>query len=217
MRRFFCDCCGCEITDHANRYTICLIDKKSKKSKAVLHLCATDAKKVRQMKLVPMQNVRVRRFPKLYNVVEKHADRQKALYILPEWNVDQLKSLKRTDRTKLRTADGLIYYTKEYVLSRVDGSFKPEEARKKLIEWTQLLFNYQTEDEKKSYETKHHNNRGFNKPDAKFMSAMARVAFTQGYECLSEKQWQVIYKRFVKYAEQVANILNESQESEFKD
>ena len=115
--------------------------------------------------------------------------------------------------TKLRTADGDIYYTKEYILSRIDGSVKPEQAKHRLIEWTQLLFKQQTEDEKKSYETRYHNNRGFNKPDAQFMSAMAKVAFDKGEDALSDKQVARMLKMFTKYAEQVANILNEENEA----
>lgn len=213
MRRFFCDCCGKDITVKANRYNVSLFNRTTKTSETKLHLCADDIKKVRNMKLVPMSNVRIRRIPEFYNVVVSHLNKSESVYILPEWNVTQLESLNRKDPTKLRTADGNIYYTKEYILSRVDGSVKPEQAKHRLIEWTQLLFKHQTEDEKKNYETKYHNNRGFNKPDAKFMSAMARVAFDRGEDALSDKQIAQMYKMFTKYAEQVADILNEESEA----
>ena len=212
MRMFFCDCCGRDITDKEDRYAVALYNRAERKTQTILHLCNNDMKKVRNLKLVPMSNVRVRKIPSFYNVVENYQGKQISLFILPEWNITQLESLNKADRTKLRTKNGDIYYTKEYVISRVDGSFKPELAVHKLIEWTQLLFNQQTQDEKKSYETKHHNNRGFNKSDAKFMSAMARIAFDKGEEALSEKQLAVMRYKFIKYAEQVANLLNEQNE-----
>lgn len=213
MRRFFCDCCGKDITKKENRYNVALYDRTNKTTKTVLHLCAVDIKKVRNLKLIPQKNVRLRKTPNFYNVIESHLDKEKSLYILPSWNVDQLLSIDMKDPTKLKTEDGYVYYTKEYILSRVDGSYKPEDAHKHLIEWTQLLYNHQTEDEKKDYKTKHHNNRGFNKSDAKFMSAMAKVAFDKSSDTLSEKQWAQLLKMFTKYAEQVANILNEENEA----
>ncbi len=213
MRRFFCDTCGKDITDKVNRYNVAIYNRSVKTTETKLHLCADDIKKVRNMKLIPMANVRVRKSPDFYNVVESHLGKEHSLYILPEWNIKQLESLNKKDMTKLRTAEGNIYYTKEYILSRVDGSVKPEQAKHRLVEWTQLLFKHQTEDEKKNYETKYHNNRGFNKPDARFMSAMAKVAFDKGEDALSDKQVDQMFKLFTKYAEQVADILNEENES----
>ena len=37
-----------------------------------------------------------------------------------------------------------------------------------------VLYDRQTEDEKRADDTKHHNNRGFTQADARFMSSMAR-------------------------------------------
>lgn len=206
MRRFFCDTCGKEITTEEKRYNIALFNRATKKQKTILHLCETDVKKVRNMKYIPKKNCRVRKIPTFYNVVESHCGKDKSLYIITDWNIDQLQSINTKDPTKLYLEDGRRYFTKEYVLALVDS--KNIEGDIHLMHYTQLLFKKQTNDEKAKYETKYHNNVGFNKSDAKFMSAMARESFNKGIESLSANQIDTVRKRFTKYAEQVANILN---------
>ena len=210
MRRFFCDCCGMEITSKEKQYGVVFYNKSEKTSKTVLHLCGTDIKKVRNMKFVPMKKVRVRKIPTFYNVIESHLGKDKALYMIPEWSLDQILSVNHKDPRNLFTEDGKRYYTAEYIISTIDGSIDKEYATENLMKYVQLLFNRQTDDEKAKYETKHHNNVGFNKPDAKFMSAMARESFNKGWSSLSDKQIEVVKDRFIKYAEQVANIMNEN-------
>ena len=213
IRRFFCDCCGKEITTEELRYNVAFYNKKEKKQKTMLHLCEIDMKKVRNMKFVPQKNVRLKKMPEFYNIVECHMGKEKSLYVVTAWNLDQiLLTMDRKDPTKLFCENGKRYYTKEYVLGRIDGSIKPEEKDETLMKYVQLLFNKQTIEEKAKYETKFHNNVGFNKPDAKFLSAMARESFAKGYASLSPAQIDETKRRFKKYAEQVADLLNEEQE-----
>lgn len=211
MRRFFCDCCGMEITAKERQYGIVFYDRTECTQKIELHLCEKDVKKVRQMRFAPMKNVRVRTIPKFYNIIETHMGRQVSLYQIPEWNLDQIRSVNHKDPKRLFTVDGKRYYTPEFILSRVDGSIEPEFADKQLMGYVFLLYCKQTGDERKDYTTKWHNNRGFNKPDAKFMSAMAKVYFdnSEKEHPLTEKQLEEVRRRFPKYAEQVADILND--------
>ena len=207
-KRIFCDCCGKELLQELDmNYNIIFYDRQEKTSKTVLRLCETDVKKVRTMKFVPQKNCRIRTLPKWYNVVEHNAGKQKSLFQVPEWNLDQILAINNSKKT-LFTVEGKVYYTKEYVLSLVDGSIKTKiDLDKWLINFNQGLYNMQTSDEKAKYATKWHNNVGYNKPDAQFMSAMARLSF-EGKE-LSYDQIATLRKKFKKYAEQVANIINE--------
>lgn len=212
MIRFFCDCCGKEITKKELQYGIVFYNRTTKHQKMELHLCLDDVKKVRNMKFVPEKNCRKRKVPDFYNIMEMHLGLQKSLYQVPEWNLDQIRSINVKDPKKLFLSNGKRYYTKEYILSLVDPAINHKNADYRLMEFVQKLFNKQTDDEKSKYETKWHNNVGFNKPDAKFMSAMARISF-EGKE-LSPSQLDVTRKRFYKYAEQVANLINEENEIE---
>ena len=209
MRRFFCKCCGKEITTSSKRYTIKFYDRKEKKTETIMHLCEDDIKKVRNMKFVPEKNVRIRTIPKFFNIIETHEGKEKSLYMIPEWNLKQIHSVAHADNKNLFLENGKRYWTPEYVISLVDGSIKSVTPNEKLMQFVQKLYEKQTEDEKAKYETKYHNNRGFNKPDAKFMSAMARVSFEKGWQALSEEQINKVRKIFMKYAEQVADIMNE--------
>lgn len=212
MIRFFCDCCGKEITKKDLQYGIVFYNRTTKKQKIELHLCENDVKKVKNMKFVPQKNCRIRKIPSFYNIIETHMGFSKSLYQIPEWYLDQIRSINVKDPKKLFLSNGKRYYTKEYILSLIDPVVNPENADKRLLEFVQKLFNKQTDDEKSKYETKWHNNVGFNKPDAKFMSAMARISF-EGKE-LSPAQLETTRKRFYKYAEQVANLLNDENEIE---
>lgn len=209
MIRVFCDCCGKEITTKGKQYGIVFYDRKEKTQKIQLHLCEDDVKKVRNMKFVPMKNVRIRTVPKFFNIKETHLGKEKSLYVIPEWNLAQILSVKHIDNRNLFTEDGKRYYTPEYILSCVDGSIKSVTPDEKLMQFVQKLYEKQTDDEKAKYETKWHNNIGFNKSDAKFMSAMARESFAKGWKSLSEKQLAEVRRRFTKYATQVSDLLNE--------
>jgi hypothetical protein len=68
------------------------------------------------------------------------------------------------------------------------------------------LFEKQTEDEKSSEETKHHNGVGFNGTDGKFLSSLAKQVL-QG-RTLTEKQLTHARKKLIKYSGQLAKIAN---------
>ena len=213
MRRFFCDCCGKEITSKERQYSIVFYDRTEKTQQLELHLCEKDVKKVRQMRFSPMKNVRIRKIPKFYNIIEMHLNKQTSLYQVPEWNLDQIRSINHKDPRRLFTEDGRRYFTPEFILSRVDGSIEPERADERLMNYVYLLYCKQTADERLEYKTKWHNNRGFNKSDSKFMSGIAKYYFEHSHiqHPMSDKQLAEIRRRFTKYAEQVANILNEDE------
>lgn len=216
MRRFFCSCCGKEITDEYNRVVIRNKQGKSK-DETILRLCEDDKKLVERIKLIPQKNVRIRTLPQWYNVKLVHCEKgskdvEKTLYMIPEWNLDQLYALSKADRTKLRTVNGDIFYTKELVLLKTAGD--DELSIKFLLKCLRLLYMKQTEDEKKEYKTKWHNNVGFQKADAKFLTIFAKITYDKSDDALSPKQLEIVRKRFKKYAEQAANLLNEEIEEE---
>jgi hypothetical protein len=68
------------------------------------------------------------------------------------------------------------------------------------------LYECQTVDEQRTESTNHHNGRGFNSADAKFLTSVAKYLLRYGY--LSEKQKYVTRKRLVKYTRQLTRIAN---------
>ena len=75
------------------------------------------------------------------------------------------------------------------------------------------LYDRQTADEQRSQSTKHHNGRGFNAVDAKFLSSLAiqvRINKTKG-TILTPKQLQYARKCLRKYVNQLVEIANEAQ------
>lgn len=76
------------------------------------------------------------------------------------------------------------------------------------------LFYRQTEDEKQLSDSKHTNNRGFNKPDSRRMSIYAKVCLAKKNQHKGEgnrlEDWmkQDARKRIIKYAGQLAEIAN---------
>ena len=68
------------------------------------------------------------------------------------------------------------------------------------------IWNRQTEDEKNTEETRHHNGVGFNGRDARFLSSIAQQ-INQGRR-LSEKQTVAARKAMVKYTGQLTKIAN---------
>ncbi len=206
-RRMFCDCCGREITTDSERYTVILRDRTEKKDKKILQLCADDIKLVRRMKFTPNKCVRSRKTPKFYTVKISHLGKEESIYIVPDYQAMQICNLKKIwAASKLIGSDGRQYFTKEYILYNIESG---KDARKNLLAWNRLLFTKQTEDEKKEYKTKWHNNAGYNQADAKFMSAMAKITFDKSDDALTDAQYETLKKRFVKYAQQVADLLNE--------
>lgn len=206
-RRMFCDCCGREITIDSERYNVILRDRAEKKDNKILQLCVDDVKTVRRMKFAPSKCVRVRKLPKFYNVKISHLGKEESIYVVPDYQAMQICNLKKIwSASKLIGSDGRQYFTKEYILYHIESG---ADARKNLLEWNRLLFTKQTEDEKKEYKTKWHNNAGYNQSDAKFMSAMAKITFDKSDDAITDAQYETLKKRFKKYAQQVADLLNE--------
>lgn len=229
MRHYFCDCCGVEVTDKLDRHVIVAKNRKTKKSQQMLVLCPTDAKRLHQIKIPPQTNVRKQNAPAWYLLSEKKwtpvDDELKrsttGVFIVPIWNLEYITGTFKRD-VQLRQKNGALYYTSELIARLVSGEYyktvkhlsdfeAEHNAIKVLLGFVHLLWRYQTDDERKTYETKYHNNRGFNKSDAKFMSAMARLYADNGYsvDMFSDKQIETIRKRFRKYQEQVSVIVNE--------
>lgn len=74
-----------------------------------------------------------------------------------------------------------------------------------------VLYDRQTQDEKREDQTKHHNNRGFNHGDAKKCSYWARLVLSgrELYPSTVEKA----RRRLMKYAGQLAVIANQKAEA----
>jgi hypothetical protein len=72
-----------------------------------------------------------------------------------------------------------------------------------------VLYQRQTADEQSATRTKHDNDRGFNQPDARRGSELARKAMTP----VLFEPWEVIEARklLMKYAGQLARIANEKE------
>lgn len=70
----------------------------------------------------------------------------------------------------------------------------------------QAIWNFQTNDEQMTDETRHSNNVGFNGADANILSSFARQL--QAGRNLSIKQLAIAKKKMPKYAKQLARIAN---------
>jgi hypothetical protein len=205
--KYFCDHCGCEITTDSDRYNVIFRDRTEKTDKTEMHLCAADIKLVNKMKFAPCRATRSRKEPKWFNIKVAHLGKENTLYMIPDYQTVQVLNLKHEGLHKpLRKYNGMMYWTKEEVLYTINHT---ELAKTQLLAWNRMLFQKQTEDEKKDYETKHHNNVGFNKSDAKFMSAMAKITFDKSDDAITDAQYETLKNRFTKYAQQVADLLNE--------
>ena len=69
------------------------------------------------------------------------------------------------------------------------------------------IYDRQTEDEKATEATKHHNKIGFNGPDAEILSSIAKFFKGRGY--MSRKQEDLVRKKMKKYGRQLAEIANQ--------
>jgi hypothetical protein len=68
------------------------------------------------------------------------------------------------------------------------------------------IYEKQTDDEKQTLETKHHNGVGFNGVDAEIMSSFARQILNG--KTLSPKQMSIAKRKIKKYSGQLAKIAN---------
>ena len=70
------------------------------------------------------------------------------------------------------------------------------------------LYEMQTEDEKAVSSTTHHNGRGFNQVDARFLTSLAESYLKN--EFLSMRQLNIVRQKLFKYAGQLTPIANNS-------
>lgn len=91
------------------------------------------------------------------------------------------------------------FSNKKQVIATLKRQLSTREQRAMLA--LQRLYGFQTEDEKSSGETKHHNLRGFDSVDGRIMTSLAKQLQEKG--SLSEKQIQILFKRIPKYAGQL--------------
>ena len=91
------------------------------------------------------------------------------------------------------------FSNKKQVIATLKKQLSTREQRAMLA--LQRLYGFQTEDEKSSGETKHHNLRGFDSVDCRIMTSLAKQLQEKG--SLSEEQIQILFKRIPKYAGQL--------------
>ena len=71
------------------------------------------------------------------------------------------------------------------------------------------IYDFQTEDEQSSQSTNHHNNMGFTGSDANILSSFAKQVISKGW--LSDKQMELLRRKIIKYAGQIARVANEAK------
>lgn len=127
----------------------------------------------------------------------------KHLYdVLPE-QLDKLKSLEVSK-------DDLVLKTKFNKRHWTEGAIRKmlETSDTQLMKACVKLYDYQTDDEKKGRETIHDNAVGFNKPDASFLTGMARLYSDKGLDGMTDKQIGKTRKLMMKYVAQLTIIAN---------
>ena len=70
----------------------------------------------------------------------------------------------------------------------------------------QVLYSFQTTDEKFCKDTMERNGKGFNSVDAEFMSSCANFYQKNGY--LTNKQKEIVRKKLIKYTRQLTDFAN---------
>lgn len=89
-----------------------------------------------------------------------------------------------------------------------------------LVRGLMAVYRYQTSDEQRRFQTKHHNNVGFTGTDAHILTSFAKqiewwektpVAERKYQNPLSAKQTIIARKRMVKYAGQLARIVHNQE------
>lgn len=71
------------------------------------------------------------------------------------------------------------------------------------------IYEFQTQDEKKTQSTVYHNGVGFTGTDGRILTSLAKQY--QKYGRLSEKQMFIVFKKMPKYWQQVIKISNEQK------
>lgn len=92
------------------------------------------------------------------------------------------------------------------IKARLDG-LRGEKVQRLYVEKAILaIYRYQTEDEKRTDETRHDNSVGFSSPDARVMSYCAKWLMQNPNNHLNEKFYPKALKIMPKYATQLAKI-----------
>lgn len=201
---YYCECCG-QILDRADVRKITVTNRTTKKRVVNFNLCEKDAERVKRIKLDPMRKVTFRKNPDFYNVKITNCkdNSSKTIFAMPSWNLWQItKFCLPIEKLKLKGIGGKHYWTVREVKEALatDDKF--------LCECVELLYKYQTEDEKKARKTVHDNAVGFNQPDASFLSGMARLSECKGYKKFTKDQIAATRKAMTKYCTQVTLLLN---------
>lgn len=100
-------------------------------------------------------------------------------------------------------------------------SWEVNEIKERLINNNELvergliiLYNLQTKDEKKLFNTHHVNKKGFNKFDANILSSFAEQLLENKH--LSPRQLQIARKRILKYSKQLTEIANQKLQQKYE-
>lgn len=204
----YCHICG-EILEE-EQYQIITKDVDSKKKSKLFDTCNSCAVKVSKMMFSAMKlSPNMRKNPIFTSIIIKRSKsvkyplKSKLMFDVLPHQLDEIKALE-VDKTKLklRYKSGNILYqehqVKQWMLS----------STKNLVDAMVMVWNHQTDDEKKKRETKYANDVGFNKPDASFMTGMSRIYECKGYESYSDKQLVKMEKIMLKYIKQVTLYIN---------
>ena len=77
---------------------------------------------------------------------------------------------------------------------------------KMLYRSLQILYSFQTADEKSYKDTTEKNGKGFNSVDAQFLSSCADFLIKNGF--LTDKQKTIVRKKLIKYTKQLTEVAN---------
>lgn len=205
MKKQYCSYCGTELVQgHA-----IIVRKvgKGEKQFTMLHLCDGHFKSLARKKFsAPYKLTKKMRTAPWYTITNSiiiaGKRRRNLLYTIPAWNLPAIREFDHSSpMQKLFDTEGNRVWTDEQVRATLHGN------KNFVIHCAQLLYAQQTTDEKKDYKTKYANGNGFNQSDAKFGSAMAKLAFDKGNDSLSELQVVALERILNKYANQLAQLL----------
>ncbi len=203
---FYCHMCG-KILEKEEVHNITIRDVETHKELKLYDTCKDCAKKVLNLKFKPEKlTPSQRKKPVFASIIIKRPftkpSKEKLVYDVLPYQLEKIKALELDiNELKLTYKSGARIYTEFQVQKWMDLDDK------NLIEGMMMVYKHQTEDEKKSRETKYANSVGFNKPDASFMTGMGRIFECRGFD-YTEAQLARIKKTMPKYARQVTLYVN---------
>lgn len=199
----YCQICG-KILEKDEIYKLVARDWLTKKERKMYETCEPCMINIERRRFA-MPRIKDRKHITFTSIVKQKFDtgKSKTLYdVLPE-QLEKLLSLKvNKDDLKLKTKFNKRYWTSGSMRKVLDSS--DEQLMKAVVQ----LYNYQTEDEKKGRETIHDNAVGFNKPDASFLTGMARLYLSKGLAGMTKNQIERTRKLMHKYVSQLTIIAN---------